>query len=95
MQVAIYHSSNSDRLAQNQHAADNKSPCSLVCYQHRFKSLVQFFRNHSEKAIHMTVQLINQSIAITVPVAWSPGHVLYVLLLASMWINIVILFWSC
>lgn len=38
-------------------------------------------RDGREKAIHMTAQLINQSIAITVPVAGSSRHVLSVLLL--------------
>lgn len=44
--------------------------------------------NGSEKAIHMTVQLINQSIAFTVPVTWSSGYVLYFLLHVEMWIKV-------
>lgn len=42
----------------------------------------------SKKAIHTTVQLINQSIAITIPVTHSSGQVLSALLLVVMGIKV-------
>lgn len=43
----------------------------------------------------MTAQLINQSIAIAVLVAWSSRHVLSVLLLVVIWIKAASLSYSC